>query len=1079
MSDHLQRRIRSLCFQLVATKPGALPSRHDLSALRELRTEPAVWRALIDTLVLRHPDEAVPGPTDNAPHHARNALVATRTAGDTHRDKLAKRFSSPSKQGARRIRSPKGDGIQMAVLSFRHERRLTLETSCLLMGRAVAVSVFEESRSDFWCEAEVPAALISAGDAACPVGLRVPKECIPLILDDDHPMRMRAILDASDLRHLSVLIADRLKLCPIGPTRKGPRSYHYWLNDAIGGSSRPGNSEGSAGAGAAAAGVEDVKQLDEGESGRESKLSLRKRSIGQVVFSRLMSFWMPSTRMLETNKGGHRPSDPSLGHAVQRLVVVKEFAHRGECGELRGEVHNPDFGGEIDTLVLTPELTRKLLGDRLKEMRANDRNNRSCARYWRDALAWRLRIAPGPARGCGGNDERKMNETESFHGIVRTTPSSLTRRDDGVSRLTFDERKPLCALRRVAAEILDTPSTGEGGRSDAPFPACDVYFDVMLLLGHPESEKSAKPNRRRRTPAVELVATHRQTMTAFNFSVPAASLVKELDALVAACLTAPTALSTELELSTSSTAALGGLAAKWLQYTTADSPSGQGPTLVLNLARTKPVVTEPYVSFRCSGGEGATNRVPHEAYDEATTTEAGPSSPIGGGEPHRRHRSRETRRSMSGSGPRGTRKSIATLRVDTRNERMVFRRSLAVPRSGYLAEPARKEGFEELEPKVLSVSVYEAFTVGSAGRIERHLRFCARDESVRPVVEAATTIPWVGTSEGIEGGRLWRVVTQGLSFECARDKTGKCVGMWLNVATEDKSEERIVSHHAAEAGRQRTSPPTSLLSPKGDNGEEDGRAKTEPKVTSGNRHGAGKSKSETEATAMPRNSETKLEQEHSGIEHDQTSSRSALGKIGDANVLHPLEDDIKAAAVVGSQEQKIGFGSPIDVVHNRVPDRPANGRRDVGLYLHGARTRTDQVTKVYSGWHRVTGIRLHIQCFQESKGSAGGVADVAARATPAGRGGAVGLPRDATLRFLVCDPSNGRRTGINVSVDEVCRNLSVDGGIVEARLLDAGRRSALARAIAEKLRLVFEAGGGYTVVLPLPATWSRTGQQAG
>lgn len=1037
--------------------------------LPELRTEPAVWGALVDTLVLRYPEETAPGPTDynHIPHEANSALAVTNGTADTLQDYLALPEASTSVQYARVNRSSNGKHSGVAMLSFRHERRLTLETRCLLMGHAVPVSVFEESRSDFWCEAEVPAALTSAGNAACPVGLRVPKECIPLILDDDHPMRMQAILDASDLRHLSVLIADRLKLCRVGSPRKGPRSYHYWLDGAIGGKVRPENSGGSAGARAAGADFADAKQRDEDESGREFKLSLRKRSIGQVVFSRLVSFWVPSLAMPEINKSGRSPSSP---HAVQRLVIVKEFGHRGECGELRGEVHDTDSGGGMDTFVPTPELTRMLLGDWLAKMKATGTSKNPCVWYWRDALTWRLRIAPEPALG-GDGDEGKVDETVD-EGTVDETESCTGMKRTAVSRLTLDERKPLFTLRRVAATSSETCSRVEDEGSDGPRLASNMFFDVILLRC-PQPGIPRDPTRRR-APAIDLVATHHQTMTAFNFSVSATSLVKELDGLVAACLTAPTALSTELELSASNTV-FRCLAAKWLQYSPGDVPSGRGPTLTLNFPGTKPVVAEPYVSLRYFGGKEAVHKMGHAAaQDAAITTEVGPAVPAEGYASDRRWRNRGTRGSMAGSRPRGIRKGIATLRVGTRNERMVFRRSLAVPRLEGLVEPGCEEGgVKELGPKVLAVSVYEAFTDGPSGRTERHLRFCVRDESVRPVVEAAATKPWVGTCEGIEGGRLWRVVTQGLSVECSRDKTGRCVGMLLEVATEDECEEEgIISHHAAEPGQGESPPPTALLPSEGEYKEE-GSTTRKHKPDSGEWSGTDDN-STAEAIVATRNSEERTEQENSAVHRKKASSGRAVDRIDNIDAPHRQQDGAKAAnATVAAQEQQGYLISPVDDVYRQTPDPPKR-IGETWAVSHGARASTEQITRVYTGWHRVTGIRLHVQCFQVSNGSPGDdLADCGTRVKPAGRGGLMGLPCDASLHFRVCDPSTGNRTEVGVPVEDVRRNLSIDGGIVEAGLLDAGRRPALAKAMADKLRLVFEAGGGFRVVLPLPAMWNR------
>lgn len=1080
--------------------------------MRELRTEPAVWRALVNTLVLRYPSETAPGratEASHAQHQAKTEHAATKNAvavTTSQDDELAAPDASPSKQeDGRGDRVSIGDMSGAAgVLSFRHERRLTLVTSCLLMGRAVPVSVFEESRSDFWCEAEVPAALTATGSTACPVGMRVPKECIPLILDDDHPMRMRTILDASDLRHLSVLIADRLKLCRVGSTRKGGgRSYHYWLDGAIGGKGQPQTegSKASAGAGAADAGFADATQRDEDEDepGREFKLSLRKRSIGQVVFSRLVSLWVPSFSVPEANK-----SHPSEGHVAQRLVVMKEFSHRGECGELRGEVHDPDSGGEMETFVPAPELTRMLLGNWLAEMKTNERSKNPCARYWRDALTWRLRITSEPALYCGGIDGGRVDETDSLSGMERTAPSPLTSRDGWVSRLTVDERKPLFTLRRVAAVSLETSSSaGAGKGSDGPLAGSNMYFDVMLLLPRPEEPGSSRNPTRRPSPTVELVATHRKTMTAFSFSVSVTVLVEELDAVVAACLTAPTALLAELELS-ASCSVLRDLTGKWLKYSPGYAQGGRGPTLTLNFprTRTKPVVVEPYVSLRCSGGKkktinGGRKRHAEEANDAVIAAAGGASIPVEGCAPDSRQGTRATQghRTPPSSRPRSIReKSIATLQVETRNERMVFRRSLAVPQVGDLGGPGAVEGGpKELGPKELAVSVYETFTPGSTGRIERHARFCTRDESVRPVVEAATTVPWVGTCEGIEGGKLWRVVTQGLSVECARSKMGKCVGMRLEVATtedksEERSEERAVSRHAtAEPGRRKHAPPATAapLSPDRE-GEEDECIEREPKAAE-----AGKQHDNDDSSAKTKNSDEKVEQEErSVVKRRQTPPGRAglVGKTGDLNdndrrPRRPQEDAEAADAVGPHQEQRGNRVSPLpaDGARRHAPD-PPKGRGETGSAFRRAGVCTDdEITRVYSGWHRVTGIRLHVQCFQGSNGNAVDLADIAAGSTPAGRGGGIGLPRDASLQFLVCDPSTGQRTGVKVSVDEIRKNLSVDGGIVEAGLLDAGRRPALAKAVAEKLRLVFEAGGGYRVVLPLPAKWRYSGacQQAG
>lgn len=963
-----------------------------------------------------------------------------------------------------------GTGSVAGVLSFRHERRLTLTTSCVLMGCMVPVSVFEESRSDFWCEAEVPAALTSLGAAPCSLGMRVPKECIPLILDDHHPMRMRTILDASDLRHLSVLIADRLKLCRVGSARKGSRSYHYWLDGAIGGERKPEKVNTADGV---MAGFSNTEQREKDQSGQEFKLSLRKRSVGQVVFSRLVSFWVPSfeeegwdevnggatvVRNDQVNVGRVcHLSSPVARHLVQRLVFVKEFAHRGECGELRGEVHDPDSGGPGRTFVPTPELTRTLLEDWHAVLKSNDRNRSQSARYWRESLTWRLRVflkAPGLGKDI---NERKADETRPRGHMEDTTRSSYGGQDDWGSRMTLDQRKPLFSLRHVKATMEKTSSNADRG---------NAYFDLLVLPPHPDATNCLRTGTRRQKASVEFVATHRQTMAVFNFFVPAKAFVEEFDALVAAHLTAPTALTTELDLPVSDTV-LADLARKWLQYSPGSSQHGHGPTLSISFPGTKPTVTEPYVGLRgyCKtrlfDSAKTELRRPVGINEDITTTEAGPESFLqGGGASDGSQGSRISRGSMHGETRRRTmRKSVTTLQVETRNERMVFRCRLAVPRSENLDEPQKDDapgrkvgpnqgGSKELTPKVIAISVYETFTAGSDGKIERHLRFCARDETVRPAIETATTIPWVGTCEGVEGGKLRRVVTNGLSLRCTHDGEGKCVGMRLSVSAEGKDEGLVIPHHVTEPERRTSAPLPGTLSLKEDRNRDDS------------------SKTMRAATREPGIPEANL---------PRTASFALTGT--------------ETVNAVNRREPQGEVVAPVDGQDSLTPNLVERGGGR-GASLQGTEPNINLPVTLYSGWHRITGVRLHVQCFQEEERTkegldltlnthdSNGLADTT-RWRPLGRGGATSLPCSASLRFLVCDPTNGYRTGVKVNVCDFCRNLSADGGIVEAGLLDAGRRPALAKAIAQNLRLAFEVGGGYSVVLPLPAKWNRSPQQAG
>lgn len=83
------------------------------------------------------------------------------------------------------------------------------------------------------------------------------------------------------------------------------------------------------------------------------------------------------------------------------------------------------------------------------------------------------------------------------------------------------------------------------------------------------------------------------------------------------------------------------------------------------------------------------------------------------------------------------------------------------------------------------------------------------------------------------------------------------------------------------------------------------------------------------------------------------------------------------------------------------------------------------------------------------------------------------IPHSLYLRFIACDPVNGQRTRIDVSVEELRINSSILGGLVDADLLLVQRRPVLAKALASKLSLSFEVGGGYTLILPLPKEWKR------
>jgi len=1155
--------------------PPCFP-RHDLSALRELRTQQAVWRALVTTLALRYPNEAVGARPasisvaggQEAGDSQASASASTATASDPPRRRgsaYTPGSPPPGHSSFGKCAAVVSGGLGgTSVLSFRHDRRLTLETSCLLMGRVVPVYLFEESRSDFWCEAEVPGDLLAAASAggvgggcarpSCPVGLRVPKECIPLILDDGHPMRMQTILDDADLRHLSVLIADRLKLCRVGSAQREARSYHFWLDGALGGDPHQSATRGSSAEGGGEGGA--AEKRDREQAGREFKLSLRKRSVGQIVFSRLVSFWVPSSDESVSSSGGcdtgavrkyphggddERPtvsSLPAAGNFVRRLVVVKEFSHRGECGELRGKVHDSGSGGGSEAFVLAPELTGTLLGDWLRKSKRGSRNKSLSARYWRDALTWRLGIAPEPPVRSNSIHEQTVYRNEGLEDADHVPLVPRTSKENGELRMTVDERTPLFSLRRVAARVGIPPAGVDNGDDEAVAEPA-ALFDLLVLPPLTETASPRRNGARARTPAIELVATHRQTMAVFAFSIPIKAFIKGVDAVVAACLSTPTALSTELELPASDTA-LRDLAERWLRYSRGDGQSGLGdgktnlqPTLTLSFPGRKDVVAEPRVSLRCSARNAhPVGRKPglepngivkaDDCTAAATVREGGTFSCQAAG---RKRGSQEERGSMARQTKRrSSLGNIATLQVDTRNERMVFKRSVAVPRSGQDVHKRRQASDSPERPgqseeeggsegggggsstKVFAVSVYEVFSAGPTGRIRRHLRFCARDESVRPVVEASTAVPWAGTCEGVEGGRLWRVVMEGLSFGHVRNRTGgRLKRMSLHVSTDVVAESEAMVDGSLDAAEPdgRDSVPGTATSSSGACDDHGGLRKMtvaeDPSVGGRGPYDVGRGDRKP-LNVLAEGDLEEVRQKLSVAEHSLPPPGGVLDKVVDSTVPPDQHEDgrVKTADEVGPQRNKDESVRPAGYRHSpTIHPLRTGGERGSAACVTGAEPGVCRNGNLYSGWHRITGVRLHVQCFLEDdntkrrvhvhdpsddEGNGDGNGNVdgkTAERRPAGRGGAIGIPTPATLRFLLCDPRSGYRTGVEVSADDVRRNLSNDGGIVQAGLLDAGRRPALAQAIAQKLRLVFDASGGYRVILPLPVEWNRRCRQAG
>lgn len=997
-----------------------------------------MWRALVDTLVLHYPSNIPQHPPANAFHDIGS------TPGSAGEQVGLVTASTPSEGDGTQdtaMDPPMGGWDGGGVLAFRHPRRLTLESSCLFMGRLVPVKVFEECRSDFWCEAQLPPSLARLGATSFLVGMRIPKEFIQLLLDDDHPMRMQTMLDAFDLRELSTLIADRLKLCRVGSRtrRRGMRAYRYWLDGATGEIDRSGTADSTT-----VAKFEHGNKQDTDPKEGEIRLSLRKRGVGQVLFSRLVSFWVPGDqkhRLSETISkvnGGRAHGDgretresPSLtaDRIVQMVVSVKEIPHRGERGELRGETHDPYLGGRPGSFILAPELTRLLLENSYTKINADGMQRIRVDQYWRDALIWRLRATVEdhlPEAGLTTSGDRICNN----YAAGDSNSCSQGEGNNSI-RISVDEREPLFSLELVSAQCETPPAGLENITDESSTTAGKTLFDILLL---PPQEAKTYPEKRRSIPAIELVATHRQTMAVFRFSVPAKPFAAEFRGVLSACLAAPTALRTELELPAS--AALRDMAGMWLQYSPAVCRNGRRAALTFSFPSLEPVTAEPYVGLR------------GETYQREGIRKQSEAECTGSAAQWRRRSSIHVRENVEAAAVAGTSQKgrpqnargnkcegeATTLqaKVTDRNERMVLRRSLAIPQLDELELQQKNNSAggehgrgmveeEATEPasKILVLSVFEVFSTGPDGRVARHLKLCARDEAVRPAAETATVIPWVGTCEGVEGGALWRVITQGLGFRCIRDKKGKSIGICLQMLPQRDVEES-----------------DRLCTPK------PGPDKTEKR------------------SPMPAEVDASITSEGKGGED--------AASLGDSSPKHV------------TPTMSPGFGED-KAAPTSCCDTPQAGLQ-IGAALDSEPPRIAR-TKIYDGWHRVTGIRLHVQCLQEESRTtfeAAGMANtrnadlLEKSRRPAGRGGTVSFPRASTLRFRLCDPRTGRRSEVQLSVEDALRNLSTRGGIVEARLLDAGRRPALAKSIAQQLQLVFDATGSYRVVLPLPSGWNRS-----
>lgn len=940
--------------------------RHDLRGIKEISSTQAVWKALVDTLVLE------------------GTYSATVWGIDPNKKRLGRQAESKMRYYGPGIDSdtPK-PSLPLRALCFRHTRRLALTTTCLLRGHTAHVAIYEESRSDFWCEARVPAAL--AGGAVCTtVGRSVPRECIPLILEDNHPMHMRTTLNASDIRELCTLIADRLELRPMTSfVNCIRRPYRDWLDTGVGcGNSVKPLMDNSG----------EICPINAGER-QALRLSLKKRGVGQIVFARLVSFWIPVDSK-DANLGGDTCKESNLSRYMaraQRLVIIKEISHRDVLGELQAEIHDPESSARIQRFTLPRDITRILLMGRTAVPMPNSEAKNEVpgtatsqtgakahqlTQYWRNALTWRLKMEQ--VSGITENDFG--TDAAARRPITMTNLRSLGHEIPDCQHVRVDQSKPMFVLPSVVARV--TPSL-VGNTCNLPNSTGKEFFDLILL----PSEKRSPG--RKPMDALEVVFTHCETMSSFRFTVSVSNVVKAVSGLAHACLAVPASLSTERTLPASS---LRELVGEWLCYSYSGRDGGLG-RLAFTIPGSKPVYTYPY-SGLCSAQPGhllgSTNfstprqRVVNGAITISSfahdTWQGASNEPVA--ETLKRNGSRaiEQRRTADAV-PRpvpAQQGSVSPLAIETRNERMVFLRKLAVP-------PLQKSDGRSQE---LMISIYEAFATGEARRVVRSLTFCARDETVRPAFEASASIPWTGNSAGIEGGAVWQIATKGLRFQRLRDERGTAVGMKLDIS-------------------------------------------------------------------MPHGVESSKPGKRCVIAGEETKDISCYRK------------SVKFAPSECTQHKVVLEGSRACIT--------AVGNRTLASVFQRAQHSAQAVeaSKIYDGWHSVTGVRLHVQCFQQQGCDAQSM-DSSDWQRPAGRGGVSSLPQSASLRFLVCDPHGGQRSEIQISTDDLYRNSSLHGGILPENLLHGGRRMELAREMAYRLNLMFDPDGGYHLTLALPTTWIRT-----
>lgn len=611
----------------------------------------------------------------------------------------------------------------------------------------------------------------------------------------------------------------------------------------------------------------------------------------------------------------------------------------------------------------------------------------------------------------------------------RASSSESGRRDAVDGRVSVDPREAMFVLRgiSVSGEVERQRATQERGSPRFTKRHC---FDLLLLPGWAPSALCKGT-----IAELELVMIHRSTLTAFSCSLHASALANALLDNVYACLVTPTSLSADLEQSSSSH--LREIIGRWLHYRTTYAETQQ-VELRIGIPGSPPVQMAPFVGHRrgLSTEKGHTRREMREDSDKVLSNSRaldyaprledphrdclpnGDASDSGRQETHDKHGDR------SGGGDRCERSQKGT------GER-----------------PGRR--------------ISNTTTLLQAGK--RNERFVFRRIIPVPVRElSAGDRP---NEEIKEEGHRRRKRYQGSSIRypmvvCVYEAffTSPTTGRILRELRIHAREEGMTRYRAREAS-------TRLPWHESCAGIEGGR------LCRLVQEGSSLTITRREGDSV----------EHVTLQVSVPSLPSEYRRIRDdpqsfANVR-------KAQRTVDRNKLKDTHGIPTAALRGRdEPMQTHTGNRGVGILLtRPTKSKESCLTeKVYEGWHSITGMRLHVLCYQETPLSSGedeseaGGGRCRRRAQPAGRGGARALPRGATLRILLCDPQSGVRHEVRLCADKLREDSLLEtGGIIDNALLDPGRRPTLAKAIVRYLRLVFDEDGQYNVILATPAEWAR------